>query len=118
MEDFSLGEDAYNELLKLLNNQYYTEKAGNEKDMLFLYNDYWLKDTAVISNVVAKNGMWEIYLIFAHHTKPHQLIKRIIGQFANQQKAQISAHYMQRMAAKDQRGTLKVDGLHFGISSN
>lgn len=118
MEGFNLSEGAYNELLKLLNNQHSTEKVGDKEDMVFLYDDCWLKDTAVISNVVVKNGMWEIYLIFAHYTKPHQLIKRIIGQFTSQKKAQLSAHYMQRMAAKDQRGTLQVNSLHFGLSSN
>jgi hypothetical protein len=118
MGTFNLGEGAYNELLKFLNNQHYTERVGVEEDMVFLHDDHWLKDSAVISNVVGRNGMWEIYLIFAYFTNPHQLIKRIIGQFASLEKAQLSAHYMQRMAAKDQRGTLEVNVLRFGISPN
>ena len=118
MEGFDLDEGAYQALLKLLNNQHHIEKTGKEQDMFFLYEDYWLKDTAVISNIVAKNGMWEIYLVFAHHTKPHQFIKRSIAQFPNREQAMIGAQYMRRMAAKDQRGTLRVNYSGFNLSNN
>ena len=118
MEDFHLDGEAYNELLKLLNNQFNTEKKGGQSDMSFLFEDYWLKDTAVISNVVGRNGMWEVHLVFAHYQEPHRLIKRVISQFPNKKQATISAQYMSRMAAKDQRGTLKVDDQQFKISSN
>ncbi|GJM33807.1 MAG: hypothetical protein DHS20C18_28080 [Saprospiraceae bacterium] len=109
MENFNLDEKAYNELLNLLDNQHFTEKPGFSTDMAFLSDDWWLRDTAVIENIVKRDGMWEIQLVFAHFQEPQKLIKRVISRHSCKDRAELNAWYMRRLAAKDQRGTLKVN---------
>lgn len=109
MPNFEFDDRSYNELLNLLNNQHFVERRGSAVDMAFLSDDCWLRDTAVIENIVRRAGMWEIQLVFAHHQRPCTFIKRVISRFACPRRAQLSAQYMRRLAAKDQRGTLKVD---------
>jgi hypothetical protein len=118
MDNFNLDKNAYEELLNLLNNQHFIEKPGHQMDMNFLSDDWWLRDTAVIENIVKRNGMWEIHLVFAHHLEPQKLIKRVISRYACKNKAEMSAFYMRRLAAKDQRGTLKVNLDDFGLCSS
>lgn len=109
MKRFHLDSEAYNELLNLLNNQHFIERAGNPTDMDFLTDDWWLRDTAVIENIVKRDGMWEIQLVFAHYQEPQKLIKRVISRYTCKEKAELNAWYMRRLAAKDQRGTLKIN---------
>ncbi|MEM8525452.1 MAG: hypothetical protein AAGG68_12500 [Bacteroidota bacterium] len=118
MDNFFLDSDAYNELLNLLNNQHFVDTRGAHQDMEFLSDDWWLRDTAVNENIVKREGMWEIHLVFAHYKEPHKLIKRVIGRYASKDKAELSAWYMRRLAAKDQRGTLKVNLKDFGLCSS
>ncbi|MCB0583455.1 MAG: hypothetical protein KDD10_29520 [Phaeodactylibacter sp.] len=118
MVGFHLGNEAYNALLDLLNNQHFTDKPGENSDMDFLLDDRWLQDTAVVENVVKRKGMWEIHLVFAHFRTPQKLIKRVIARHPSQKKAQLMAGYMRRLAAKDQRGTLAVDIRDFGLCSS
>ncbi|MEM6699219.1 MAG: hypothetical protein AAF599_12525 [Bacteroidota bacterium] len=113
-----LDDRVYNELLNVLNNQHFTNRVGQEKDFNFLSDDEWLKDTAVIENVVKRDGMWEIQLIFAHYQAPQKFIKRVISRFSSKHKAELSAFYMRRLAAKDQRGTLTVRILDFNLCSS
>ena len=115
MTHFYLDRNAYNELLNLLNNQHFTDQPASQKDMAFLSDDWWLRDTAVIENIVKRDGMWEIQLVFAHYKEPKKLIKRIISRYPSKNKAELSAWYMRRLAAKDQRGTLSVDLNDFGL---
>lgn len=116
MKRFQLDDNAYNELLNLLNNQHFTERSGMVSDMNFLSDDEWLKDTAVIDNIVQREGMWEVQLVFAHYQSPLKLIKRVITKFTDFRKAELSATYMRRLAAKDQRGTLAVSLDDFKLS--
>ncbi len=109
MHDFQLDAGAYNELVNLLNNQLFTEVPALSEVMDFLSDDWWLRDTAVIENIVPREGMWEIHLVFAHYLQPQKLIKRVISRHVSKDKAELSAWYMRRLAAKDQRGTLKVN---------
>ena len=118
MSNFRLDRKAYNEMLNLLNNQHFTEKPGVNSDMAFLSDDWWLRDTAVMENIVKRKGMWEIQLVFAHYQEPQKLIKRVIARYASKQKAELNAWYMKRLAAKDQRGTLKVNLDNFGLCSS
>lgn len=118
MEEFNLDDNAYNELLNLLNNQHFTDKVGSKEDMNFLSDDEWLKDTAVVENIVERKGMWEIHLVFAHYKTPLKLIKRVITRYTDRRKALISANYMRRLAAKDQRGTLTVSLDDFKLSTS
>jgi len=109
MGEFQLDPGAYDELLNLLNNQHFTEVPAPARDMDFLSDDWWLRDTAVIENIVPREGMWEIHLVFAHYLEPQKLIKRVISRHPSKEKAELNAWYMRRLAAKDQRGTLKVN---------
>ncbi|MEM8528870.1 MAG: hypothetical protein AAGG68_29815 [Bacteroidota bacterium] len=118
MDNFNLDNSAYEALLNLLNNQHFTEKAGDSIDMAFLADDWWLRDTAVIENIVKREGMWEIHLVFAHYLEPQKLIKRVISRYTSKNKAELNAWYMRRLAAKDQRGTLKVSLKDFDLCSN
>lgn len=118
MAGFYLGDEAYDQVLNLLNNQYFTEKSGEETDMEFLSDDWWLRDTAVIENIVLRDGMWEIQLVFAHYREPKKLIKRVISRHASKAKAELNAWYMRRLAAKDQRGTLQVDIQDFRLCNS
>lgn len=118
MDNFNLDHHAYEALLNFLNNQHFIERAGCSTDMAFLADDWWLRDTAVIENIVKREGMWEIHLVFAHYLKPKKLIKRVISRHPSKDKAELNAWYMRRLAAKDQRGTLKVDLKDFALCFN
>lgn len=118
MDCFNLDNKAYANVLDLLNNQHFTNKTGNQSDMAFLSSDWWLRDTAVIENIVKREGMWEIHLVFAHYQDPQKLIKRVISRFTCKDKAELNAWYMRRLAAKDQRGTLKIDLDDFDLCSS
>ncbi len=43
-----LDNDAYHEMLCFLDNQHFIEKPADESNLIFLKNDWWLADTAVI----------------------------------------------------------------------
>lgn len=118
MNNHHLDGKAYNEMLNLLNNQHFTDKSGSQVDMEFLSDDWWLRDTAVVENIVKRKGMWEIHLVFAHYQEPNKLIKRIISKYPSKEKAELNAWYMRRLAAKDQRGTLKVSLADFKLCDN
>lgn len=118
MADFRLCEEAYREVLNLMNNQHFTNQVGVESDMDFLTDDWWLRDTAVIEIIVKRSGMWEIQLVFAHYLEPKKLIKRVIARHTCNAKATLFATYMRRLAAKDQRGTLKVNIEDFKLCSS
>ncbi|MEO1260413.1 MAG: hypothetical protein AAFZ15_16570 [Bacteroidota bacterium] len=109
MGNCQLDDNVYNKVLSLLNNQHFTEKAGTGADMEFLSDDWWLRDTAVVENIIRRDGMWEIQLVFAHYQEPQKLIKRVISRYTCKKKAELSAWYIKRLAAKDQRGTLQVN---------
>lgn len=118
MRNFQMDDTAYNEILNLLNNQHFVERVGEASDMSFLSEDEWLKDTAVIDNVIKRKGFWEIHLVFAHYQSPLKLIKRVITRFTNKRKALLSANLMRRLAAKDQRGTLALNLDDFKLNAS
>ena len=91
---------------------------GEILDLDVFYNDAWLKDSAVIDNIKPIDGNWEVSLVFAYIRFPMKLIKRKITTCITRQKAEISAHYMRRLAAKDQRGTLYIDKKYFDLCLN
>ena len=95
-------------MLGFLDNQHFTEKPADEENLLFLKNDWWLADTAVIDTINYKKGGWDVYLTFANYKKPLQLIVRMIIRCYSEEKAKTAAFYMRRLAAKDQRGKFAV----------
>jgi hypothetical protein len=115
---FSIDPAAYNALLSSLNNLHLTDKNGQDSDILFLSDDWWLSDTAVIENVTRRRGIWEIHLVFAHYKQPLKLLKRMITTTYCARKAALMAEYMKRLAAKDQRGTLKINAEDFNFVHN
>ncbi len=103
-----LDDEAYHVMLCFLDNQHALEKPADEGNLLFLKNDWWLADTAVIDTINYQKGGWEVSLTFANYKRPLQLIVRKITRCFSEEKAKTAAHYMRRLAAKDQRGTLTV----------
>jgi hypothetical protein len=103
-----LDDEAYSVMLCFLDNQHFTEKAADEENLVFLRNDWWLADTAVIDTINFREGGWEVFFTFANYKRPLQFIVRKIIRCYSEAKAKTAAHYMRRQAAKDQRGTLEV----------
>ena len=103
-----IDEGAYASMLDLVQSCYSTNVNGASLDIDFIKDDYWLQNTAVIENIEKRNGCWMVFLVFAHHMQPLKFIKRSITHYSCQKKAALSAYYMRRLAAKDQRGTLTV----------
>jgi hypothetical protein len=106
---FSMPSELYAKMLDELSNLFFTEKLGLDSDMNFYRDDFWLSDTAVIELLQLRKGCWEINLLFAHHKTPLKFLSRRITSHTCPKRAQTMAFYMRRLAAKDQRGTLKVD---------
>lgn len=113
-----IDERAYSSMLDSVNAFYSSNVCGFSLDMDFIKDDYWLQNTAVIENIERRGGSWAIFLVFAHHLQPLKFIKRGITQFSCLKKATLSAHYMRRLAAKDQRGTLAVSVDKTNYSAN
>ncbi|MCU0376524.1 MAG: hypothetical protein MUF24_14550 [Chitinophagaceae bacterium] len=111
-----LSAEFYGQLLDGLNNLHFQEKPGIPTDMLFISDEFWLQDTAVIDHINPMKGMHGVSLIFAHHLNPYKFICRYITAYADARRAATSAHYMRRQAAKDQRGTLKVSANFFNLN--
>lgn len=105
---FSIDDSAYENMLDLMNIAAGAERPGGIKDINFINDEYWLQDTAVIENIEYHFGEWDIFLVFAHHLLATKLIRRKIARYSSYQKACLAGHYMRRLAAKDQRGTLAV----------
>lgn len=115
---FQMNAKAYEEMLDLLNGLHFTDKAGEASDMAFIGEDDWLSDTAVIENVIRRKGAWEIHLLFAHYKAPLKFLSRLITSNACPKRAAMMAHFMRRLAAKDQRGTLKINLNDFHLPTN
>lgn len=115
---FNLAPDLYAKMLDELSNLFFTEKTGLDIDLNFYRDDLWLSDTAVIERLEHRRGAWEVILLFAHHKIPLKFLSRRITTNSCPKKAQTMAFYMRRLAAKDQRGTLKVDIHSLNITTN
>ena len=50
-----LDDEAYHVMLCFLDNQHFTEKPAEEDNLIFLKNDWWLADTAVIDTIKSAN---------------------------------------------------------------
>ena len=115
---FSLAPEVYGQMLDRLSSLFFTDKLGFEPDMNFYRDDQWLSDTAVIDQLNCRRGTWEISLLFAHYKTPMKFISRRIAANTCPKKAGTMALYMRRLAAKDQRGTLKVDIADMNLTMN
>jgi len=116
--DFPLDDESYAGLLQMLNDLCLTDRVGIDLDIRFIYEDYWLSDSAVIDNLAPVAGAWEVRLLFAHYRHPLKFIQRSIVTFASKKKAEMAALFMRRLAAKDQRGTLELNIASFNLPVN
>lgn len=113
-----LDKKSYENLMDFMNLQQSTDQKGDSPDFNLFYKDEWLMNSAVIDNIVLRNGNWDIYLVFAHVDNPFKIIKKKITKCFSLQKAIFTANHMRRLAAKDQRGTLTVDPHSFKTWDN
>ncbi|MBL7726905.1 MAG: hypothetical protein JNM68_04425 [Dinghuibacter sp.] len=115
---FQIDDVVYALMLDGINLGFQTEKNGTAADTRFIGDNFWLQDTAVIENIEQRKGVWNIYLVFAHHLAPLKFIRRSIVSYSCCKRATLAAHYMRRLAAKDQRGTLTVNQSLVPLSFN
>jgi hypothetical protein len=80
--------------------------------------DTWLLDAEVRTKIEKQNGRWEVSLIFIDTKDPKHILVHKIGDYRSKRLAEINAMYMQRTAAKDFRGTQKVNKNDYNINNN
>lgn len=118
MPQFAIDDSSFSALAEMLNNIRDTERSGADHDLRFIYEDWWLHDTAVIEHLHLMKGSWEVRLLFAHAKQPTKFLQKRITSAADQQRAALTAYYMRKLAAKDQRGTLVINVQDLRLSNN
>jgi len=78
----------------------------------------WLLDAEVQYKVTPVKGRWEVSLIFINTKDPNQVLIQTIGDYRTERLAEIYGISMQQTAAKDPRGTQKVDKDAYDINNN
>lgn len=78
----------------------------------------WLLDAEVQYKVTPVKGRWEVSLIFINTKDPNQILIKVIGDYRSERLAEIYGRNMQQTAAKDSRGTQKVDKNAYDINNN
>lgn len=81
-------------------------------------NEDWLMDAEVKYRVTPLKGRWEVALIFINTNDPKEVMVRTIGTYRTERLAEIYGRSMQQTAAKDPRGTQKVDKDAYDINDN
>ncbi len=81
-------------------------------------NDKWLLDAEVQTKIEKNKGRWEVSLVFIDTKNPKHILIHKIGNYRSKRLAEINAMYMQRTAAKDVRGTQKVNKNDYNINNN
>ncbi len=80
--------------------------------------DAWLLDAEVKYRIEEAHGRWQVSLIFIDtHDPTHFLVKQI-GDYRTEKLAKIYARNMQQTAAKDFRGTQKVNPDDYPANNN
>jgi hypothetical protein len=109
----------YQWLLSKINQKVlFEEQSSTSQDLAFIKEGTWLADTAVLEYLTKRKGTYSINLLFAHYKQPLMLLIRSITHHANPRKAQVMSQLFRRQAAKDQRGTLKIEESSFFIDYN
>lgn len=80
--------------------------------------NYWLLDAEVQYRVTPLNGRWEVALLFINTKDPNQILIQVIGDYRSKRLAEIYGQNMQQTAAKDPRGTQKVNKDAYDINNN
>ncbi|CAG2534508.1 MULTISPECIES: hypothetical protein [Maribacter] len=78
----------------------------------------WLLDSEVQYKVTPVKGRWEVSLIFINTKDPNQVLIKTIGDYRSERLAEIYGRSMQQTAAKDPRGSQKVDKDAYNINNN
>ena len=75
-------------------------------------------DAEVQYKVTPTKGRWEVSLIFINIKDPSQILIQNIGDYRSERLAEIYGKHMQQTAAKDPRGTQKVNKNAYNINNN
>lgn len=78
----------------------------------------WLMDAEVQYRVTPVKGRWEVSLVFINTKDPNQVLIQTIGDYRSKRLAEIYGRNMQQTAAKDPRGTQKVNKDAYNINDN
>mgnify|MGYP001057354070 CR=1 FL=1 len=78
----------------------------------------WLINSEVKYRVSPVKGRWEVSLIFINTKDPREVLVKKIGDYRTERLAEIYGRHMQQTAAKDPRGTQKVDNDAYDINNN
>ena len=78
----------------------------------------WLIDAEVQYKITPVKGRWEVSLLFINTKDPNQVLIQTIGDYRSERLAEIYGRSMQQTAAKDPRGTQKVDKDAYDINNN
>jgi hypothetical protein len=95
-----------------------TNFAGKPEDFKVLQEDKWLIETEVKYQLLKKNGLWHLTMIYIAVDNPLKLICRKIDVYNSEKKAKIFAGILQRGIRKDARGTLKTNQDAINICNN
>lgn len=94
------------------------ETPGAGKDVQFLSDDSWLKDSSVSEYLLKNRGLWEIHLVFADTKFPFQFIKKKITTSPTSSVARRMGNYLMRTTGRDKNGTLKINPELFQLVLN
>lgn len=75
-------------------------------------------DTAVQEEITPVMGLWHIHLLFIYYNNPLRFRRRWITSHVQKNQAQLMASFMRRLAAKDQRGTIRPPFDQFKLDNN
>ncbi|WP_336067427.1 hypothetical protein [Mesoflavibacter sp. CH_XMU1404-2] len=78
----------------------------------------WLLDAEVQSKIEYVKGRWQVSLVFIDTKDPNHILIQTIGDYRSKRLAEIGAMYMQQNAAKDVRGTQKVNKDDYNFNNN
>lgn len=81
-------------------------------------DDKWLLDAEVKYQVEKRHGRWVVSLIFIDTKDPKHFLVKEIADYRSERLAEIHAQNMQKTAAKDIRGTQKVNKDAYDINDN
>ena len=80
--------------------------------------DAWLLDAEVQFKIQEVKSRWEVSLVFIDTKDPNHCLVRKIGEYRTKRLAEVYARSMQQTAAKDIRGTQKVNKNGYHINNN
>jgi hypothetical protein len=80
--------------------------------------DAWLLDAEVQYKVEEVKSRWEVSLIFIDTADPNHILVQKIGEYRSKRLADIYGFNMMKTAAKDVRGTQKINKNDYNINNN